>query len=319
MLVVSEAVARRLVTLEDAITLLEEAFAALDRGDSCLFPFVAGHGSDPATRFGAKLGYDGSRRLPGLKVGSYWPGNPRRGLGSHGSTTLLLDDDTGAPFALVAATHLTTLRTAAADAVAVRRLARPDASVLAVVGSGHQAYWDARAIALVRRLDRVLVCARQAEAAEALATRLRADGLPAEPSTLADALERADVICTATAARAPLFRAGLVRPGAHVSAMGADGPGKQELDPALARTASLWADLPSQSVQIGEFQYLGRSGEARVQPIGGLLRGRIEGRRSADEITVFDSSGLALQDLAICAFALERAQAEGQVATIDLS
>lgn len=319
MFAVSETAARRLVTLQDAIALMEDAFAAFDRGQSQLFPFVAGHGSDPHTRFGAKLGYDGPRRTPGVKIGSYWPQNPAKGLGSHGSTTLLLDDDTGLPFALVAATHLTALRTAASDAMAVKHLARPEASVLAVVGAGHQAYWDARAIALVRPLDRVLVCARSPAAADGLAARLLGDGLPAEPSTLPQALEVADIICTVTASRAPLFPAAAVRPGAHISAMGADGRGKQELDPGLASRASLWADLPSQSVQIGEFQYLGRAGETRVAPIGGRLTGRLAGRTSEGEITIYDSSGVALQDLAICAFALDRARTEGLALGIDLS
>lgn len=316
---VSETSARRLVTLADAIALMEAAFAALDRGESALFPFVAGHGSDPGTRFGAKLGYDGPRRLPGLKVGSYWPGNRARGIGNHGSTTLLLDDETGLPRAIVAATHLTALRTAASDALAVKHLARPDASVLAVVGAGHQAYWDARAIAEVRRLEQVLVCGRRPEALEALAERLRRDGLSALALDLPEALSRADIICTVTAAREPLFPASWVRPGVHVSAMGADGPGKRELDPSLAETASLWADLPSQSVVMGEFQHLGPAGATRVQPIGGVASGRLPGRRSTDEITVYDSSGVALQDLAICAFALERAQAEGLTLELDLS
>ncbi len=316
---VSETVAARLVTLRDAISLMESAFAALDRGDSKLFPFVAGHGSDPKTRFGAKLGYDGPRRLPGLKVGSYWPGNVARGLGNHGSTTLLLDDETGLPVALVAATHLTALRTAAADAVAVKHLSRPDASVLAMVGAGHQAYWDARAIAEVRRLDRILVCGRNPATAEALAVRLRQVELPALVCPLDDALAQADIVSTVTASRAPLFRAEQIRPGTHVSAMGADGPGKQELDPKLAVMASLWADLPSQSVIMGEFQHFGVGVGAHVRPIGGLLSGRLPGRRSEDEITIYDSSGVALQDLAICAFALERAQAEGLVLSLDLS
>ena len=318
-LAVSETVAARLVTLKDAIALMESAFASLDRGESRLFPFVAGHGSDPATRFGAKLGYDGERRTPGLKVGSYWPRNVERGLGNHASTTLLLDDDTGAPRALVAATHLTALRTAASDAVAVKYLARKDASVLAVVGAGHQAYWDALAVAEVRKLEQVLVWAREASAAEALAARLRTAGLPAQASDLWPALARADIVSTATASRSALFAAGDVRPGTHLSAMGADGVGKQELDPALLLGASLWADLPTQSIVIGEFQRLPAALAGGVQPIGGLISGRLPGRCGDEEITIYDSSGVALQDLAICALALERAQAEGSVQTLDLS
>jgi len=319
MFAVSETVAKRLVTLRDAITLMETAFIALDRGESKVFPFAAGHGSQADTRFGAKLGYDGARRLPGLKVGSYWPRNVSRGMGNHGSTTLLLDDATGRPHALVAATHLTALRTAASDAVAVKHLARPEATVLTVVGSGHQAYWDARAIAEVRRLEHVLVCGRDPNAAARLAQRLCEDGLPATACDLAEGLAVADIICTVTASRTPLFAAHRAPPGVHISAMGADGPGKQELDPALASFASLWADLPSQSVAMGEFQYLGPSGAGRIQPIGGLLSGRLSLVRTSEAITIYDSSGHALQDLAICAFALERAQAEGLALSLDLS
>lgn len=317
--VVSETVARRLVTPRDAVALMEEAFADLDGSLSKVFPFVAGHGSDPKTRFGAKLGYDGRRRLPGVKIGSYWPGNTSRQIGNHASNTVLLDDETGLPIALVAATHLTALRTAASNAMAVKALARETASVLVVVGPGHQSYWDARTIAEVRTLDRILICGRQPERAEALAERLRQDGLPAQASELASALAQADIISTATASRAPLFAADMVRPGVHISAAGADGPGKQELDPALAASASLWADLPSQSVALGEFQYLGAAEVDRVQPIGGLLAGRLPGRRSDDEITVYDSSGVGLQDIAICAFALERALAAGLAVQVDFS
>lgn len=318
-LAVSETVAARLVTLKDAIALMEAAFVALDRGESRLYPFVSGQGSDPATRFGAKLGYDGTRRTPGLKVGSYWPDNRGRGVGAHASTTLLLDDETGLPRALVAATHLTALRTAASDAVAVKHLARPDAHVAAILGAGHQAYWDALAIAEVRQLERVLVWSRQADAARILADRLRAKGLNAAACDLRPALAQADIVCTATAARRPLFAAGDVAPGVHISAMGADGPGKQELDIGLLQAGSLWADLAAQSVVIGEFQHLPASATNEIHPIGGLLTGRLPGRRGPSEVTIYDSSGIALQDLAICAFALDRALAEGLAQEIDLA
>lgn len=317
LLTVSETVAKRLVTVRDAIALMEAVFVSLDRGVSQVFPMASGHGSAHQTRFGTKLGYDGAQARPGLKVGSYWPGNTTRGFGNHGSTTLLLDDETGLPHALVAATHLTALRTAASDAVAVKHLARPEASVLVLVGPGHQAYWDALAIAEVRALSEVLVCGRNPVAVRDLVARLRQAGLPAAESELSAALARADMVSTVTASRQALFSAALVRPGTHISAMGADGPGKQELDPALAVRAALWADHPPQSVVVGEFQYVGRA-EA-IRPIGGLLSGGLPGRGSADEITIYDSSGVALQDLAICGFALDQALALGLTQVVDLS
>lgn len=322
---VSEKQAAALVGIEDAIAATEAAFVALDRGESLLFPAVRGNGSDPGTRFGVKAGYDGQRRTPGLKVGTYWPGNRTLGIGNHGSTTLLLDDRTGRVDAIVAATHLTALRTAAADAVAVKYLARPDASVLALVGTGHQAYYDALAIHVVRPLRAVLVCGRNQDAAVQLATRLRQAGLPAEMAALDEALARADLVSTITASREPLFADGLLRSGTHVSAMGADGPGKQELPVALVARASLWAEDPAQSQVMGEFQHVAAAGllesggvpSSGVQSLGALIDGRTAAP-TGDTITIFDSSGVALQDLAICALALDRARASGIAIDVDL-
>jgi ornithine cyclodeaminase len=315
---VSEETARTVVSLEDAIDQVEAAFASLDREESRLFSGAFGQGSETGTRFGAKLGFDGMSGTPGLKVGTYWPGNRAKGIGAHGSTTLLLDDTTGLPRAVVASTHLTALRTAAANAVAVKHLARADASVLAVFGTGHQAYWEARAVACVRKLDLVLVVGRDLAAATKLADRLAADGVEATAASIEGALGQADIVATVTASRAPLFAAGLARPGVHISAMGADGVGKQELDPALGDRALLFADHPPQSVILGEFQHLSAQAQSRVDSLGALINRKVPGRRAADEITVFDSSGVALQDLVVAELALGRAKAAGLVQTIKL-
>lgn len=308
---VSEEVAKTVVSLEDAIGLTEAAFASLDRGESRLFPAAFGQGSEAGTRFGAKLGFDGVNGTPGLKVGSYWPGNRARGIGAHGSTTLLLDDATGLPRAFVAATHLTALRTAAADAVAVKHLARPEATVLALFGTGHQAYWEARAIACVRPLGEILVVGRDPASAGRLAERLAAEGLPANAASAETALDRADIVATVTASREPLFPAELVRSGTHVSAMGADGVGKQELDPRLGERALLCADHPAQSVIMGEFQHMSTAAQSAIVSLGAVINGKAGGRRDAGDVTVFDSSGVALQDLVIAALALARAQEAG--------
>lgn len=318
---VSEATARRVVDIDDAIAETEALLVALDRGQSLLFPAVRGHGSDKTTRFGVKAGYDGANQVPGLKVGSYWPGNRARGLGNHGSTTLLLDDATGLPTAIVAATWLTALRTAAMDAVAVKHLARADAATLVLIGSGHQAYYDALAIARVRSLRALIVCARRSEAAADLAARLCEAGLPARVGELPQALAVADIVSTVTAATAPVLQAADLRPGCHVSAMGADGPGKQELPTQLPPGASLWADSPQQSLTMGEFQHGHAAGAIRaddVRALGGVIAGRIRGRTSPDEITVFDSSGIALQDLAVAALVVRRAREAGLTIDVDL-
>jgi ornithine cyclodeaminase/alanine dehydrogenase-like protein (mu-crystallin family) len=302
----------KLISYDDAIAVTRSMFARFDSGEAVIFPVTRGHGSTQGTRFGLKAGFDRTLRQPGLKVGSYWPGNAAKGLPNHGSTTLLLDDETGFPIALVESTWLNALRTSASDAVAVDLLARKDASVLAVIGTGHQAYHEAHAVARVRPLADVIIAGRDPEKAARLAERLRADGLPARCAEIGNAVGVADIVVTVTAARGALFSSQMVRPGTHISAMGADGPGKQELPADLAYHALLFADAVEQSTTIGEFQMLaGTPAADTITPIGAVINGRRPGRSRADGITLYDSSGIALQDITIAALALERAQAAG--------
>ncbi|WP_372782926.1 ornithine cyclodeaminase family protein [Phenylobacterium sp.] len=313
---ISESDAARLVTIDQAIDLMEVLFLSLEGDDVVLFPVVMGANSDGLGRFGVKSGLIRSRRLLGLKVGSYFPQNPARGLPSHGSTTLLLDDATGLPTALVSSAWLTALRTAAADGVAVRRLSNPDAEVVAIVGAGHQAWFDLLAVRAVRTVREVRVWAREPAKAERFACRARDElGLAAWAADLPAALRGAQIVVCGTAAREPLVRREWIDPGAHISAMGADGPGKQELDIELVATARLFADVVAQSVAIGEFEAAARAGRIEasiITPLGEALRDPTHGRHTPDEITIFDSSGIAVQDLAIADFALRAAGASAR-------
>jgi alanine dehydrogenase len=124
---VTETTAKKLVTISEVIPLVEAAFGALDRGISKLFPVVSGQGDHDGADFGVKSGLDGDHRVIGTEIGTYWPHNRQRGLENHGSTTLLLDPDTGFLSTIISSSYLTALRTAAADAVAVKYLARTDA------------------------------------------------------------------------------------------------------------------------------------------------------------------------------------------------
>ncbi len=318
---ISEATAVRLIGIGDAITVVESAFASLDSELSRAFAFSAGPGPTPNTRLGVKAGYDGLSRHPGAKLGSYWSDNSRTGLANHGSTTLLLDHRTGRPCALVAANYLTALRTAAADAVAVKHLARTSASRLSILGSGHQAYYEALAVAQVRPLEQILIWGRDPAATGRLALRLREAGLPARAAEIEEAVTQADILCTVTASTRPLFDAALVTPGIHISAMGADGPGKQELPIALVEAALLFTDMVTQSVSVGEFQHAccaGRITPDRIIPLGAVINGTAIGRTGDRQTTIFDSSGVAVQDIAIGALALARARASGLVHEIEL-
>ena len=310
MLYVSEETAISVVTMADAIKAIEEVFYDIGRGEAKVFPVVMGHGLMQGTSFSMKSGLLTNRGVVGLKVGSYWPDTRKQGQKAHASTTLLLDPDTGYARALVGASHMTALRTAAADAVAVRHLSRHDSSTLAIFGAGHQAWYELLAICEVRKIEKVFIINRSKETAEAFARRIREDlSIEAAAAEAPEALQQADIIVTVTAAHEALFPAGLVRAGAHISAMGADGEGKQELDPALLAKAELFADVVQQSITVGEYEKAFKTGmidKERITPLGAVLNGQT-GRASDQQITVFDSSGMALQDIAICALALEKA------------
>ncbi|OLR93407.1 ornithine cyclodeaminase family protein [Actinokineospora bangkokensis] len=288
-----------LITEEMAYSAARAALVAATSGTS--FPSVHGHGSDPANRFTVKSG--ASAELAGVKVGSFWPGNDALGLARHSSTILLFDQSVGRIEAVVEAARVNALRTAAADAVAADALARPDATTLGVFGTGNQALHECLALARIRPLSTVRVVGRSAERTEVFVDRLAAHGIDAEPASAQQACG-SDIVVTATTAREPLFDADWVRPGTHLASMGSDSPGKQEMPVEIAHRARLFCDLPAQSRAIGEFQHVSgdiEAGRLTLTAIGDVLTGQASGRRSEDDITVFDSSGIALQDLYIAA------------------
>lgn len=307
MKVIDERTAASLVTIDDAIAAVRSAFRALHDRRAEVFPVAGGSGSDPANRVAVK-----SARLDGIalgvKVGTYWPANVDHGGVAQASTVLLLDDSTGYPLAVVGASHLTALRTAAVDAVAVDALAPPLATTLAVVGTGHQAFYDALAISRVRSLADVAVWGRRVDRARAMVDRLVENDLPARAAdSLVDATGGATILTTVTAAHEPLVDLDTVGSVRHLSAMGADSPGKQELSEDLVASCWCVADVVDQSVTIGELQHATAAG--RVEPdgiatLGAVLAGRASPPDGAR--TLFDSSGIAIQDLAAAALAYER-------------
>lgn len=293
MIHITEAQSGAAISHELAYTAVHRALIAANTPTAATFPVVLGNASDPQNKFTIKSAADGS--LTGLKVGSYFPTNDASGLPRHNSIILLFDQAKGCIGAIVEAGKLNAYRTAAADAVATDALARPDAQVLALFGTGHQAAYEAQAIARIRLLTKIMVVGRNADRASAFVAQLREKGLPAEVSQAETACGSADIIVTATTATEPLFQASWVRPGTHISSMGSDSIGKQELPPQLFAQSRLFCDLPGQSARIGEFQHAGTG--VSLIAIGAILTNTTEGRRTPEEITIFDSSGIALQDL----------------------
>ena len=311
MLMVSEAEARELVRMDDAITAVTAAFAALDRSEAAIYPTVREGLADQGAVFGVKTGYDAGAAVLGLKAGGYWPGNAARGLTNHQSTTLLFDPRTGQPSALVGANYLTGVRTGAAAAIATRYLARTEARVLGIVGTGTQALYQLDAILCVRPITEVVAWNRSSARLEAFLAAARERGVAVRAAELEETVRVADVLVTTTPSQAALVRREWVRPGTHVNAMGADTAGKQELDSALVAVSRIVVDSQAQAVTIGECQHAARLGlldpDRVLDTVGGLASGRLPGRTDDAAVTLFDGTGVALQDLAVAALAVRRA------------
>jgi ornithine cyclodeaminase len=312
MLIIPEALIAQLVTPEDAFAAVEATFAAMARGEATNFPVVR-EALGEGRQYGFKSGIDRSSGQLGVKAGGYFPGNAARGIVNHQSTVFLFDPETGRPTAMVGGGLLTALRTAAASALSIDRLARPEARVLGLVGAGHQAGFQLRAAARLRAFGKVIAWNPHPEMLPRLSAVADEIGLPFEAVDL-PRMREADVIITITSSPAASLMAGHVSPGAHLACMGTDTRGKQEVEPALVAGASVFTDEVAQSVTIGEAQHAVGSGllaASAIVPLGDVLIGRHPGRRSAGEITLFDGTGVGLQDLAVAAVAVRRARERG--------
>jgi alanine dehydrogenase len=312
MLIVPEALIADLVTAEDAFAAVEATFAAMARGEAYNFPVVReALGGD--RQYGFKSGLDRAGGMLGVKAGGYFPGNLARGMTNHQSTVYLFDPETGRPTAMVGGNLLTALRTAAASAVSIDRLARRDARVLGMVGAGHQAAFQLRAAARVRPFEKVIGWNYHADMLPKLGAVAAELGLPFEAVSL-DRMIEADVIVTITSSPAASLLDGHVSAGTHLACMGTDTKGKQEVAPALLARARVFTDEVAQSVTIGEAQHAIAEGLIRAEditPIGAVIAGMAEGRQSNDQITLFDGTGVGLQDLAVAGAAVRRAEARG--------
>jgi len=298
-----EEVARRL-TYEMCIPLVRNAMIAFSRGETkqtlrAIIPLSEGRA------FGVMPGAMGAHAPFGAKILSVFQENVARGGQSHQGLVLLFDPETGAPVCVVHAGEITAIRTASASAVATDALARADARRLAILGTGEQAATHARAISRVRRLESIAVWGRSPEPARALAAKLHAElGVPvAAARTVEEAVARADLICTVTAASEPILKGDWVRPGTHVNIVGSSFAGPAEVDNLLVARSRFIADsregVLKQGAEFLRAKAAGLVGDDHiVAEIGQVLAGEIEGRRSADEITAYKSLGHIAQNLA---------------------
>jgi ornithine cyclodeaminase len=238
----------------------------------------------------------GVERMYGLKTVVVAPDNPTRGLDSHQGTVTLFDGETGQTTAVVNATPITAIRTAAASALATRELAREDARVLAIVGTGHQGRAHARVLPAVLPFDEVLM---------------------ADRGEVEEAVRQADVIVTATSSTEPVIRREWLKDGAHVNAVGACFPHTRELDSATVAGSTFVVDSRESAVnESGDYLIAlaeGAIGEDHIAAeLGDVLLGSHPGRTSAEEITVFESLGIAAEDLFAAEYVVGRAREAGR-------
>ena len=301
MLVLTRAEVEQLLDLDELVDALARAHAELSAGAASMPARIAALAGD-AGLLGAMPGYLPSAGL-GCKLVTLFPGNVDRP--THQAAIALFDPANGSPVALMDGTYITASRTAAAAALAARLLAREDARVLAILGTGVQARSHARAFAGIRAWDEIRVAGRDAAKTAELAAETGATAASFE-----DAVRGADVVAATTHSAEPVVRRDWVAPGAHVSSVGYNAPGS-ELDPELVRAAALVvveARSSSFAPPPGGAPELAGIEPDSVAELGEIVAGTRPGRTSAAEITLYKSVGVAVQDLAAAALVLSAAR-----------
>lgn len=323
-LLLSGADVRDLLTFDQCIAAVEAAFGAYARGEiappSVLGVHVEGGGFHIKT---ATLGVD--RRYFAAKVNANFPGNgDRYGLPTIQGVVTLFDASCGYPLAIIDSAEITSIRTAAATAVAAKYLARRDSEIVIICGCGEQGRSQLRALSRVLRIRTVLAFdadpSRAGEYARAMSDEL---GLVvAATDDLRAAIGRSDVCVTCTTSRRAIVGRSEVEAGTFIAAVGADNPEKQEIDPALLAASTVVVDVLEQCETIGDLHHAIAAGVLTRGDVhaelGEIVAGIKPGRRSDDEVIVFDSTGTALQDVAAAALVYRSAVSAGRGRTVDL-
>jgi alanine dehydrogenase len=317
-LFLNEAGVRELLEMHATIGLMHDTLVTLSRGDAVQPLRSMVRLPDGSGILGLMPGYLGHPEAFGLKVVSVMPGNHGTRYDSHQGVVMLFGVTHGEPLAILDATAITAIRTAAVSAAATQALARDDAGDLALIGSGTQARTHLAAMAAVRPLRRVRVWSRTRAHAERVALQEGArHGVPVDVCETAEAAVRgADLICTTTSAREPVLAGDWLSPGAHINAVGACFAGTRELDTRAVVRSRLFTDrMESCMAEAGDFLLAraeGAIGDGHLLgELGDVFVGKLTGRTRPDDITLFESLGIAVEDLACAHFLLARARAQG--------
>ena len=342
-LILSEHDVEELLTMEECIGVMEDALSALARGEAHNPLRHKVHAAGAPGLLGLMPAWRGGEQpYYGLKEVCVFPQNPKRGLDTHLGAVILHSGETGEPLAIVNAAAVTAIRTAAVSAVATKLLARSDASILAILGSGVQARSHVEAIPLVRNISEIRIYSRSLGApasspagaaasraaapgagARRLHTSRRDAGAPRVCRSAEEAIRGADIVVTATNSKEPVLRREWLSPGVHINAVGSSIAAARELDGATVAAASLFVDRRESTLnESGDYLFAvvegAITGPDHIKAeIGEILIGTAEGRKSDDEITLFKSLGLAVEDLASAAFLYEKARQTGRGIWVD--
>jgi alanine dehydrogenase len=326
---------RRALDIKSTVAFVERAFTMKSTGQARLFPIVSEEIIEGRAEMDIKSGILAEEKIFGLKVVSWFGDNSKKGLSTITGLSMIFDLENGFPKALLNASYMTAMRTGAAGAIGVKYLANPGSEVLLMVGTGAQAIFQiAATLSIERSIKRVFLFnplnfdgakklrkdikqelgkiledmndpengewKKRIEAVEFIATN--------DP---AGALKEAEVVITATPSRKPLLLNGWIKQGTHFSCIGADTVGKQEIDEKIFKDATIFVDDITQAISVGETQSAVRTGmiqSENLREIGQLIAGNVKGRMSEQDITVFDSTGIALQDLAVAKYLVEKTE-----------
>lgn len=320
MIIVPEKEIANLMTRGAAFDAVEATFAAMSKGSAYNFPVIREAIGHADALYGFKSGFDRESLALGLKSGGFWPGNDAKGLTNHQSTIFLFDADTGQCRALVGGNLLTALRTAAASSVSIKHLSREDSKVLGMIGAGHQSVFQMRAALEQRNFEKVIGWNYHPEMLSRLADLAAELNVPFETVELNRMGKEADVIISITSAFAPSLMNAHVSEGTHIACMGTDTKGKQEVEATLLGRAKVFTDEIAQSVSIGEAQHAIADGlltADQITEIGAVINGTATGRNDDADITLFDGTGVGLQDLAVASSVVDLAVAQGVAIEVD--
>lgn len=329
------------LNVEDVIKAVEEAYRYKARNEAEVFPMIFHEFEPGVADMDIKAGYLKGANIYGFKQVSLFSENTKKGLPALNGSMMIFEGDTGIPLGLLDASFITSIRTGAAGAIGIKHLARKDSKNLVIAGSGNQALFQlAASLSVLENIEKVSVYNplfpdEAAKFVDTIKDKLmneflvkfdknspcynkiqkRYDVNFEVVDNIEETVKEADIIITATPSKKPMIKKEWITPGTHINCVGSDMKGKQEIDEKIFGIAKVFVDDINQSIAVGETETAIKEGviskEDIVGEIGDLIIGNIKGRLSDDEITLFDTSGLAIQDLITAKCALSLAEEKG--------